>query len=79
MYPLVAYNCPLKICYFKYLIKKSRTRETKNLSTDAESRTGIIFEKLHDLSKENKNKKITGTVDVFTRPRVHATAPRVGD
>ena len=32
------------------LDKKSRIRETKNLSTDADSRTDTIFERLSDLS-----------------------------
>ena len=31
--------------------KKSRIRETKNLSTDADSRTDTILERLRDLSK----------------------------
>ena len=54
--------------------KKSRIRETKNLSTDADSRTHTIFKRLHDLS-----------INIFflngrlTQPRVHAAAPRVGD
>ena len=30
-------------------IKKSRIRETKNLSTDADSRTDTILERLRDL------------------------------
>ena len=34
--------------------KKSRIRETKNLSTDADSRTDTIFKRLHDLSEEEK-------------------------
>ena len=36
-------------------LKKSRIRETKNLSTDADSRTDTVLESLHDLSKK-KNK-----------------------
>ena len=32
-------------------IKKSHIRETKNLSTDADSRTNTIFEMLSDLSQ----------------------------
>ena len=36
--------------------KKSRIRETKNLSTDADSRTDTILERLHDLLKKNKKK-----------------------
>ena len=38
--------------------KKSRIRETKNLSTDADSRTDTILERLRDLSKKNNNKNI---------------------
>ena len=57
--------------------KKSRIRETKNLSTDADRRTDTIFERLHDLFKK---KKWGGwRVHKSTRPRVDATAPRVGD
>ena len=33
--------------------KKSRIRETKNLSTDADSRTDTVLERLRDLSKKN--------------------------
>ena len=37
--------------------KKSRIRETKNLSTDADRRTDTILERLRDLSlKKNKKK-----------------------
>ena len=32
--------------------KKSRIRETKNLSTDADRRTNTILKRLHDLSEE---------------------------
>ena len=39
------------------LKKKSRIRETKNLSTDADSRTDTILERLQDLSKKKKTKK----------------------
>ena len=54
-----------------HLPKKSRIRETKNLSTDADSRTDKILERL----REKKFKKMGR----LTRPRVHATAPRVAD
>ena len=37
----------IKRAYFKY--KKSRIRETKNLSTDADIRTNTILERLRDL------------------------------
>ena len=37
--------------------EKSRIRETKNLSTDADSRTGTILERLHDFSQKRKEKK----------------------
>ena len=33
-----------------YTGEKSRIRETKNVSTDADSRTKTILERLHDLS-----------------------------
>ena len=66
------YNVDLN--HVKECQKKSRIRETKNLSTDADSRTDTIFERLRDLSKKNKNKI---KMERLTRPRVHATAPRV--
>ena len=59
--------------------KKSRIRETSNLSTDADCRTDTILESLRDLSRKKKKKKKYGAVDVSTRTRVHATAPRGGD
>ena len=37
--------------------KKSRIRETSNLSTDADRRTDTILERLRDLSKKKKKKK----------------------
>ena len=37
--------------WIKFLIKKSRLRETKNLSTDTDSRTSTILERLRDLSQ----------------------------
>ena len=43
----------------KSLTNKSRIRETPNLSTDADSRTNTILERLHDLSREKKTKKKT--------------------
>ena len=36
--------------------KKSRIRETKNLSIDADSRTDTILERLQDLSKKRRKK-----------------------
>ena len=53
------YKANKKLRHFKPPInnmfsEKSRIRETKNLSTDADSRTGKIFERLHDVSKKNK-------------------------
>ena len=41
-----------------FLIKKFRIRETKNLSTDADSRTDTILERLRDLSNLKERKKI---------------------
>ena len=41
------------------LWKKSRIRETSNLSTDADRRTDTILERLRDLSKKIKKKRIT--------------------
>ena len=43
------------------LFKKSRIRETKNLSTDADSRTDTILERLHDLSKKNTKTLLFGS------------------
>ena len=57
-------------------IKKSRIRETSNLSTDADRRTDTIVGSLRDLSRKEKKKKKKGRL---TCPRVHATAPRGGD
>ena len=37
-------------------LKKSRIRETKNLSTDADSRIDTILERLRDLSKKKLRK-----------------------
>ena len=55
-------------------IKKSRIRETSNLSTDADCRTDTILESLRDLSRKKRKK-----MGRLTCPRVHATAPRGGD
>ena len=55
--------------------KKSRIRETKNLSTDADRRTDTILERLRDLSRKKKRKKMGR----LTRPHGHATAQRVGN
>ena len=41
--------CTIKFLIYKRQIKKSRIRETKNLSTDADSRNNSILEKLRDL------------------------------
>ena len=37
--------------------KKSRIRETSNLSTDADRRTDTILESLRDLSKKERKKR----------------------
>ena len=37
--------------------KKSRIRETSNLSTDADRRTDTILESLRDLSRKDKKRK----------------------
>ena len=37
---------------YRYQVKKSRIRETSNLSTDADRRTDTILERLRDLSKK---------------------------
>ena len=39
-------------------VKKSRIRETKNLSTDADSKTDTILERLHNLSKKKEKKVV---------------------
>ena len=64
-------------------IKKSRIRDTSNLSTDADCRTDKILESLHYLSRRKKI-KINGQlmrprVHTYMRPRVHMTDPRGGD
>ena len=41
----------------KLQIKKSRIRETLNLSTDADRRTNTILERLRDLSKKKEKKE----------------------
>ena len=38
-------------------VEKSRIRETKNLSTDADCRTDTILERLHDLSFKKKERE----------------------
>ena len=68
------------------MFKKSRIRETSNLSTDADRRTDTILESLRDLSRKKEEEK-NGAVDAsrrprvhaYTRPRVHTTDPRWGD
>ena len=52
----------------KTTLKKSRIRETLNLSTDADRRTDIILDILRDLSRKKKKKKIGR----LTSPRNHA-------
>ena len=44
--------------WIKFLIKKSRLRETKNLSTDTDSRTSTILERLRDLSQIKGEKTV---------------------
>ena len=44
----------LRLQILQRIKKKSRIRETKNLSTDADSRTVTVSERLHDLFKKNK-------------------------
>ena len=39
--------------FYKPIHEKSRIRETKNLSTDTDSKTDTILERLRDLSKEH--------------------------
>ena len=39
-------------------VKKSRIRETKNLSTDADSRTYAILESLQDLTAKKREKNV---------------------
>ena len=51
--------------------KKSRIRETSNLSTDADRRTDTILESLRDLSRKKKKKK--KKMGRLTCPRVHAS------
>ena len=41
----------------RYCLKSSRIRETKNLSTDADSRTGTNLKRLRDLSLTKKKIK----------------------
>ena len=41
-------------------VKKSRIRETSNLSTDADRRTDTILESLRDLSRKEKEEKKLG-------------------
>ena len=43
-----------KVRIYDSLQKKSRIRETKNLSTDADSRTDTILERLRDSSIKKK-------------------------
>ena len=63
--------------------KKSRIRETSNLSTDADCRTDTILESLRDLSRKKRKKKMgrltRSRVHASTHTRVHTTDPRGGD
>ena len=45
-----------------YHKKKSSLRETKNISTDADSRTDTILERLRDLSERKKKKYISSKI-----------------
>ena len=60
---------PKKCILCKSLKKKSRIRETSNLSTDADRRTDTILEILRDLYRKKIIKN--GVVDASTRPRTH--------
>ena len=59
-YPVIGKYWHIAHIYVKFMVtsilKKSRIWETKNLSTDADSRTDTILERLRDLSLK-KNKK----------------------
>ena len=48
------------ICHNESHPKKSRIRETSNLSTDADCRTDTILESLRNLSREKREKKWGG-------------------
>ena len=73
----------LNIHKAKIIGKKSRIRETSNLSTDADRRTDTILESLRDLYRKKINKKMgrltCPRVHASMRTRVHATGPRGGD
>ena len=57
---------PLGSCLSpKPILQKFRIRETKNLSTDADSRTDTILERLRDLSLKKKNLKIKKSSKIF--------------
>ena len=59
--------------FIKMCTKKSRIRETSNLSTDADCRTDTILESLRDWSRREK-KLGCWRVHASTRPRIHASA-----
>ena len=55
-------KCSVKLTALalKSELKKSRIRETSNLSTDADCRTDTILESLRDLSRRRRRKKLGG-------------------
>ena len=61
------YCLPRTVSCDVHRLKKSRIRETSNLSTDADRRTDTILESLRDLSRKRRRKKMGR----FTRPRTH--------
>ena len=73
---MVAFLCltSLKKCHE---LKKSRIRETSNLSTDADRRTVKILESLRELSRKKRKKEKNGAVDASTHPPLVFRAPRV--
>ena len=48
------YSVLLNDYQIPFLTKKSRIQETKNLSTNADSRTDTIYERMRNLSEINK-------------------------
>ena len=48
--------------YLEVFVEKSRIRETKNLSTNADSRTDTILERLRDLYNKKKSSKSFETI-----------------
>ena len=49
--------CADRSTNIKISVKKSRIRETKNLSTDKDSRSDTFLERLRDLSEKKKKKQ----------------------